>query len=169
MRDFTGIDFDLPTEAQWEYAGHAGVLGPLYSGKPLTSANVKELAWVWHTDPQTHPVGRKIPNNWGLYDMIGNMLEWCLDKYVADLGSDDVVDPLTEEGSNRVMRSSRYNYSWTPSHRVTYRGSDIEDRAHGQAMAYGFRVMCPLTLKFPEPEEDTGDETGEENTEVEVQ
>jgi len=169
MRDFTGIDFDLLTEAQWEYAGHAGVPGPLYSGKPLTSANVKELAWVWHTDPQTHPVGRKIPNNWGLYDMIGNMLEWCLDKYVEDLGSDDVVDPLTEEGSNRVMRSSRYNYSWTPSHRVTYRGSDIEDRSHGQAMAYGFRVMCPLTFKFPEPEEDTGDETGEENTEVEVQ
>ena len=154
MRDFTGIDFDLPTEAQWEYAGHAGVPGPLYSGKPLTSANVNELAWVWHSDPQTHPVGRKIPNNWGLYDMIGNMLEWCLDRYVADLGSDDVIDPLTKEGADRVMRGSRYNYSWAPSHRITNRGSDIEGRSQAQAQAYGFRVMCPLTLKFPTIEEE---------------
>ena len=160
MRMFTGIDFDLPTEAQWEYACKAGVQALLYSGKPLTSANVNELAWVWHKNPELHAVGQKMPNNWGLYDMLGNIYEWCLDKYTIDLGSEDVVDPLITEGtSGRVVRGSRYNLSWVPYVRTTYRAYQSEGKAEGQLDGYGFRVMCPLTLKFPAPEVDSDGET----------
>ena len=76
----------------------------------IVIANVNELAWVWHSDPQTHPVGRKIPNNWGLYDMIGNGCEWCRDVYVANLGTEDVVDPVITSGSDKhVTRGFRYD------------------------------------------------------------
>jgi len=168
MRVFTGIDFDLPTEAQWEYACKAGVQGLLYSGKPLTSANVKELAWVWHSNPALHPVGQKLPNNWGIYDMLGNIYEWCLDRYVADLGTEDVTDPLTEQGTGRVIRGSRYNLTWTPYVRTTFRTYQTEGKAVGQLQGYGFRVMCPLTLKFPEPEaEEPGEDAGEGSETVE--
>ena len=162
MRMFTGIDFDLPTEAQWEYACKAGVQALLYSGKPLTSANVNELAWVWHKNPELHAVGQKMPNNWGLYDMLGNIYEWCLDKYAIDLGFEDVVDPLITEGTlGRVVRGSRYNLSWVPYVRTTYRTYQSEGKAEGQLDGYGFRVMCPLTLKFPVPEEDSDGETAQ--------
>ena len=174
LRKETGIEFDLPTEAQWEFACKAGEPGLLYSGLALTSANISKIAWIYGNslyadinERQTHAVGQKLPNKWGLYDMIGNTLEWCLDTYVADLGEDDVVDPIMSTGSERVLRGSRYDRTWTPYHRSTYRGHDIEDRTYSQANAYGFRVVCALGLKFsqPEPDDDGGSETeGEEET-----
>ena len=82
--------------------------------------------------------------------MIGNTLEWCRDKYKANLGTNEVVNPIGTVGNERVLRGSRFNYSWTPYARTTYRSSDITYRSSDQAKAYGFRVVCPIGLKYNE-------------------
>ncbi len=73
-----GLDARLPTEAQWEYAARAGTETPRYG--PLD-----EVAWwVDNSEGTTHPVATKVPNAWGLYDMLGNVYEWCQDYFDGD-------------------------------------------------------------------------------------
>ncbi len=86
FKDFTpkGYKFDLPTEAQWEYACRAGTTTSLNSGKNITSVfggqNLNEVGWYGaNSKNRTHPVGQKKPNAWGIYDMHGNVNEWCRD------------------------------------------------------------------------------------------
>lgn len=155
LRAQTGIDFDLPSEAEWEFACKAGNPWLLYSGKTYTDANVYEIAWVYGNSlyadinkRQTHAVGRKLPNAWGLYDMIGNTLEWCRDKYVENLGTNEVVNPVTASASNRVLRGFRFDRSHNSySVATTYRMSYGDNLGTGNETC-GFRVMCPVTLKF---------------------
>lgn len=115
-----GYLFDLPTEAQWEYACRAGTTTALNSGKNLTNTdecpNMAEVGRYWYNGGSgwtqdgdlsvaTAAVGSYLPNAWGLYDMHGNVGEWCLDWFVADLGVDPVVDPVGgATGSNRASR-----------------------------------------------------------------
>ena len=90
----------LPLEAEWEYACRAGSTGP-YAG----TGKIEEMGW---DDHKTHPVGQKAPNAWGLYDMHGNVQEWCADHYEYDLGSGAVTNPLGPDySSERVIRSGR--------------------------------------------------------------
>ena len=99
-----GYKFTLPTEAQWEYAARGGnkSKGYEYSG----SNDINEVAW-YHE--KHHDVGTKKPNELGLYDMSGNVWEWCLDWYGGYGDEKEVTDPQgPQSGSSRVQRGSWY-------------------------------------------------------------
>ena len=155
LRAYTGIDFDLPSDAEWEYACRAGTTTLLYSGASYAGENLYKLGWCYGNSSypapvsarETHAVGQKLPNAWGVYDLYGNTVEWCRDKFVSNLGTNDVVNPVVTTGTERVLRGSRYDRTWDYAHSA-YRGSDVPNRSADQAKAYGFRVMCPVTLKF---------------------
>ena len=104
LRAKTGLDFDLPTEAQWEYACRAGTMTTYYWGDAMDGA------YAWYEDnsgSKTHPVGTRMPNAWGLYDMSGNVWEWCRDWYgTLDYGTEPKG---SASGSCLVQRGgSRY-------------------------------------------------------------
>ncbi len=119
--------FDLPTEAQWEYACRAGNQTALHNGKDLTSVtsacpNRAEIAWdAFNSGYQHHRVGEKQPNAWGLYDMIGNVYEVVRDRYEDQLGNMSVVDPVGSlTSTNRVQKGGACNGKVDP--RCGYRG-----------------------------------------------
>lgn len=87
-----GGQMELPTEAQWEYACRAGEKGPFSGG------SLDEVAWCSiNSGDQTHPVGMKKPNAWGLHDMHGNVYEWCADRYDHKLtGGVDPTGPSSD-------------------------------------------------------------------------
>jgi formylglycine-generating enzyme required for sulfatase activity len=120
----------LPTEAQWEYACRAGEAG-MYSGGTLD-----EVAWYEkNSGSETHPVGTKKPNAWGLYDMHGNVWEWCADWYAWELKGG--VDPWgANSGSLRVGRGGSWDYD-ADYCRVANRGGNGPSGSNGD---FGFRV-----------------------------
>lgn len=80
LNELTGEHFRLPTEAEWEFAARGGHLGRGY--KYAGSNNLGDVAWFWNNSGgQTHPVAKKAPNELGIYDMCGNVWEWCSDFY----------------------------------------------------------------------------------------
>ena len=144
-----GMVWDLPTEAQWEYACRAGTTTALNSGKNLANMDsdsyMGEVGRYWYnggsvysssctTAHGTAEVGSYRPNAWGLYDMHGNVWEYCLDWYRYDLGSSAVTDPKgASSGSHRLKRGgcwydiaegcrSAYRVSCYPSKRNYYYG-----------------------------------------------
>lgn len=99
-----GYKYRLPTEAEWEYAARAGTTGDFYG-------NLDSIAWYdGNSDGKTHPVGQKQANAFGLYDMSGNVWEWCQDWY-SDYPSGAVTNPTgATSGSYRVLRGGGWFY-----------------------------------------------------------
>ena len=129
----TKLNFDLPTEAQWEYACRAGTTTTYYWGNSVNG----DYAWYSsNSGSKSHPVGTKKPNAWGLYDMSGNVWEWCLDWSSSSLAYG--TDPKSSSsGSDRVLRgggwisngslcTSSYQYYDSPSFNIfNYLGSRL--------------------------------------------
>lgn len=132
----TGRRFTLPTEAEWEYAARGGQKATTtkYSG----SSNLNDVAW--HEDnsgSRMHPVGTLRPNELGIYDMSGNVWEWCLDWY-GDYSSSSQTDPTGPiTGSSRVQRGGGWYFQGSFC-RVVNRSHDDPD--NGDAYS-GFRVV----------------------------
>ncbi len=160
LRAKTGKTFDLPTEAQWEYACRAGTTTALNTGKNLTLTDkdsAMDEAGRYYYNPndgkggysEHTKVGSYLPNAWGLYDMHGNVWEWCLDWYKSDLGSSAVTDPKgPNSGSYRVGRGSSW-YDFAQYCRSAGRGSCYPSGSNGSS---GVRVVLLLTADAEEPE-----------------
>ena len=138
LNGLIGKNFRLPTEAEWEYAARGGKKskGYKYSG----SNNIDEVAWNYdNSKKQTHSVGIKKPNELGIYDMSGNVYEWCNDWYggYTSTPADNPIGPSS--GGDRVYRGGTWN-SDAGGCRVSYRFRDdpvIWD------FNLGFRLVLP--------------------------
>jgi formylglycine-generating enzyme required for sulfatase activity len=106
--------YRLPTEAEWEYACRAGAAttipnGPINTLQCELDDNLNAIAWYCgNSQGRVHPVAGKNPNAWGLYDMLGNVQEWCQDWFGA-YPADEVVNPTgPKKGTYRVMRGGAW-------------------------------------------------------------
>ncbi len=161
LRSKANMMFDLPTEAQWEYACRAGTSTALNSGKNLTGvqtcANLAEVGWYsGNSNYKAHPVGQKFANSWGLYDMHGNVAEWCLDWFQKNLGTSAKNDPKgPSSGNYRTMRGGSFyeGYSgrggYAAACRSAYRTSTLSNGSgehtsspNMQSFCAGFRACC---------------------------
>ncbi|MDE5610779.1 MAG: SUMF1/EgtB/PvdO family nonheme iron enzyme [Odoribacter sp.] len=139
LSELTGKKYVLPTEAQWEYAARGGAKsqGYKYSG----GNDIDEVAWYWGNSEEkysTSPVGLKKANELGIYDMSGNVWEWCQDWYSSNYyANSPQTDPAgPETGSRRVGRGGSWNHG-AQDCRVSYR---YDNRPDVRYIGLGFRV-----------------------------
>ena len=141
--DFTKNGYHLPTEAQWEYACRAGSTG-YYSidilGNEVTSSNLGEYAWSYtNSDSKTHEVGKKTANAFGLYDMHGNVWEWCWDLYGTYPSEPKTDYTGTVVGSDRAVRGG----GWGDSAEYGVFSARGSYYPGGWNRGLGFRLVCP--------------------------
>ena len=153
LNQLTGKTFRLPTEAEWEYAARGGKSGGTkYSG----SNNVNDVTWYRdNADKKTHPVKTKNANSLGLYDMSGNVWEWCQDLY-GDYSSVSVINPQGSalssirtavewkySGASRVLRGGSWDNN-TDYCRVSYRDDGAPNCCSNRG---GFRLLLSSQKK----------------------
>ena len=123
LSELTGLPFRMPTENEWEYAARGGKYSKGY--KYAGSDNIDEVAWyVANAEEKSHPVASKKPNELGIYDMSGNVYEWCEDKYLMYDGSEpQYSEKMLKSDKKRefhIERGGCWNYGPTMC-RVAYR------------------------------------------------
>ena len=139
LNALTGKNYRLPTEAEWEYAGCGGnkSKGYRYSGSNV----LKDVAWYGANTIECQNVGKKQPNELGIYDMSGNVWEWCQDWYSNYSSSPQTNPKGPSAGKVRVLRGGSY-----------YRGSEhdcrlaarISSPPYFSSYEYGFRLACDV-------------------------
>ncbi len=131
------IKVRLPYEAEWEYACRAGSTTRYYWGKEMDG---KYCWYDKNAGKKTHPVGEKEPNQWGLYDMSGNVWEWCMDwhdeAYYSESPLKDPKGPLN--GKYKVQRGGSWHYDYS-FQTATYRDREKEDK---NCTDLGFRIVA---------------------------
>lgn len=151
LRDKTGLAFDLPTEAQWNKAARAGSTGPYYhtSSTSVGDGSLGQIAWyVNNSADKFHDVGQKRPNDYGLYDVIGNAAEWVLDWFEANYTPEatNPRGPVAADSANANMRVNvGGNYYAQPSQsgNAAHLGYRVAAQYNTQPARSGFRVCCP--------------------------
>ena len=139
----TGRTVRLPTEAEWEYACRAGTTTRFYYGDDPDYGKLGDYAWYDGNvddigESYAHPVGAKKPNAWGLYDMHGNVFEWCADWYADSYTNADTRDPKgPSSGEARVLRGGSWD-GHPQNCRAAYRYGDSPG---GRDIDSGFRVV----------------------------
>jgi sulfatase modifying factor 1 len=138
--DKSASGYRLPTEAEWEYAARAGSL-TVFSG----SNGYEDVAWTWsNSEKRTHRVGTKQPNGWGLYDMSGNVAEWCWDFYDDTYySSSQGADPDgPKSGLSHVFRGGSWG-SNPGGGRVAFRYGLDPNNPHTDPMlnTFGLRLV----------------------------
>lgn len=133
--------YRLPTEAEWEYAARGGKSNPnltLFSG----SNDINEVGWyIENTTPDTGvmPVGVKKPNELGIYDMTGNVWEWCHDWYKSSYEPEEQINPQgSTDGKRRTSRGGSWRTPAQPQCHITHRNSLAPEK---QGNLLGFRVV----------------------------
>ena len=149
-RDLTGIDFDLPTSAQWEFAARAGTSTSFFFGPAASSNDLPLYAWCkFNSGSHVHKVGELLPNPFGLYDVYGQSWDWCLDYsgYISDTTS-VVVEPegpassaAANDSGRRVGRGGGITHD-----AAACRSAKVNPQNVTAATAY--RLLCPPTLKW---------------------
>ena len=146
---------DYPTEAQWEFACRAGTTSELYTGQPLNTANLNPIAWHFgNSENNTHEVGLKLPNAYGLYDMVGNVYEACRDYWTANSNvpgysdgsavTDPCVDAVqsdTKDGSGNVRHVVRGGCFSLSNYLASSAGRNGNA---GFWKSYGFRIAFEI-------------------------
>ena len=162
LRAKTGLTFDLPTEAQWEFACRAGTTTALNSGKDLThedESSVMDEVGRYHYNREDGKGGFKDhtivgcykPNDWGLYDMHGNVNEWVLDLYQADLGSEATTEPLGARWSmHRTIKSGPWAAASRRAGRCRSAARDFRSPDNASFFE-GFRIALILSPFTPKP------------------
>ncbi|MBF0327821.1 MAG: SUMF1/EgtB/PvdO family nonheme iron enzyme [Nitrospirae bacterium] len=131
LNEKSGDDnYRLPTEAEWEYAARSGGRPEKYSG----GSDIESVAWYsYNSGNKTYPVGIKLPNGLGIYDMTGNVLEWCQDWYSENYYSESLRNNPTgpSTGQSRILRGGSWGFNARTS-RTTFR--------HWHLPTYGYFV-----------------------------
>lgn len=138
-------DFRLPTEAEWEYAARAGTSTRFSHGDVLDcgdscescAENDQYMWWCGNSSSQTHEVGLTLPNPWGLFDMHGNVWEWCQDNWQESSNRGVQVDPIIKTtDSRRVIRGG----SWSATVGKTRSSYRSRINSTGKSYKFGFRL-----------------------------
>ena len=151
----SGNGYRLPTEAQWEYACRANAATPTLWHTGNTLASLNEAGWwgaystpAGNSEKRTNRVGQKVANSFGLYDMHGNVYEWCFDVHdesVYGSRSGITSDPVVTSGSeSRVLRGGSWYLNARNSRTANLGRSTPDNRGFN----YGFRVVC-LGVRTP--------------------
>jgi formylglycine-generating enzyme required for sulfatase activity len=138
LNEATGKSYRLPTEAEWEYACRGGVRYAEY--KYSGSHNLNSVGWyLFNSEQKSHPIGKMVPNELGIYDMSGNVWEWCQD-WAADYTNESQTNPQgPDSGSCRVTRGGSYLSDYLKC-RVSFRNSASPDERCNET---GFRIVLP--------------------------